>query len=279
MVDEATDVESLVDSLRWEATALAGSIGSLAQRASVYHHMFEHSGRNHTFPLLAAHGALWAKEYFQAGMRFGSAAAWGQAMLGAHRQDLVRQLHKFADDFRDINRRVCVETYFIYHLTADRRLTGVSENIVPPNLLEQMTRCHAARRANRALSDNERRSVFTAFFLWEQENIVGLAVELAFDEFRWPLIKALALKPRIRFAYFPRHAPLVFKDFSDMNERIERGLAAFDLASMAGWETVEAALSFYGLMPREFSTDPARHFLKMAREVVGMPSHMAAATA
>jgi hypothetical protein len=279
MAGASEDVESLVDSLRREATALAGSIGSLAQRASVYHHMFEHSGRNHAFPLLAAHGALWAKGYFQAGMRFGSAASWGHALLGIDRKNLVRSLHKFADDFRDINRRVCVETYFIYHLTADRRLAGVSEKAVSPDLLEQMARCHAARRAARVLSDSERRSLFTAFFLWEQRNIVGPGVEQAFNEFHWPLIKTLALKPRIRFSYFPRQTPLVFENFSDIDERIEHGLAAFDLASNAGWKTVEAALSFYGIMPSEFSNDPARHFLTMAHQVVGMPIHTLAATA
>lgn len=279
MVREAEDSHDLLDSLRREATVLAGTIGSLTQRASVYHHMFEHSGRNHTFPLLAAHGALWAKGYFQAGMRFGSAAAYGQAVFGADRQDLVRSLHKFADDFRDVNRRVCVETYFIYHLTADRRLAIASENVVPPDLLEQMTRCHAARRAGRAMSDMERRSLFTAFFLWEQRNIVGPAIERAFNEFRWPLIKALALKPRIRFSYFPRRFPLVFENFSDMDERIEKGLAAFSLASKAGWKSVEAALGTYGLMPGEFNADPARYFHTMARAIVGMPHHMSAAIA
>jgi hypothetical protein len=279
MTGRAIDVGCLVDSLRGEATALAGNIGALTQRASVYHHMFQHSGRNHTFPLLAAHGALWAKGYFQAGIRFGLAAALGQAIFGNDRQYLVRRLHKFANDFRDINRRVCVETYFIYHLTADRRLAEVAGNIVPPSLLEQMTRCHAARRANRALSDIERRSLFTAFFLWEQMNIVGPAVERAFDEFCWPLVKALALRPRIRFAYFPRHTPLVFSNFADMDERIELGLAASNLASTAGWESVEEALSCYGLMPSEFSSDPARYFLNMARDVVGTPRHMFTTTA
>jgi hypothetical protein len=46
--------------LRGEATLLAGGINDLTQRASVYHHLFEHSQGNHLFPLLAAHGALWA---------------------------------------------------------------------------------------------------------------------------------------------------------------------------------------------------------------------------
>src|ERR1700761_5256374 len=125
MADTIDHAGNLAESLRKEATVLAGSLGSLAQRASVYHHMFQHSGRNHTFPLLAAHGALWAKGYFQRGMRFGAAVASARAILGDDRRALVQSLQKFADDFRDINRRVCVETYFIYHLTADPRLADI----------------------------------------------------------------------------------------------------------------------------------------------------------
>jgi hypothetical protein len=64
-----------------------------------------------------------------------------------------------------------------------------------------------------------------------------------------------------------------------MDERIELGLAAFNLATMAGWESVEAALSCYGLMPSEFNADPARYFLNMASEVLGTPRHMLTATA
>lgn len=281
MADRVSDENEndLADSLRREATALAGNNGSLVQRASVYHHMFEHSGCNHTFPLLAAHGALWAKGYFQGGMRFGAVMAWGRAMIGDDRTELIQSLHKFADDFRDINRRVCVETYFIYHLTADSRLLEFAERKVPSNLLEQMARCHAARRAGRVLSDRERRALFTAFFLWEQENIVGPAVERAFNEFQWGLIKALALRPRIRFSYFPQNVPLIFKNFSNMNERIDRGLAAFDLASRAGWGAVKAALGLYGIMPNDFRENPARHFLAIARETIGPPIHTLAASA
>ncbi|GAA0599662.1 hypothetical protein GCM10009416_42150 [Craurococcus roseus] len=59
------------DEVRREATLMAGGIHDLAQRAGVYHHLFVHSGRNHVFPLLAAHGALWARGHFQKGMRLG----------------------------------------------------------------------------------------------------------------------------------------------------------------------------------------------------------------
>lgn len=117
------------------------------------------------------------------------------------------------------------------------------------------------------------------FFLWEQENIVGPAVERAFDDFQWALIKALALRPRIRFSYFPRKAPLIFENFANKDERINRGLAAFELAAHAGWDAVKAALGLYGIMPDEFREDPARHFLTMAGETIGRPIHTLAVSA
>lgn len=255
------NVENAVASLRREATVLAGGFGDLAQRASVYHHLFEHSGANHCFPLLVAHGALWASGYFRSGMRAGSILSWGHVVAGTERrQELMRRLSKFADDFRDINRRVCIETYFIYYLSSATWFLPIAEKIIPPNLLDQMARCHAARRAGRTLSNRERRSLFEAFFLWEQETIVGPAVERAFVEFDWSIIKALALRPKISFAYFPRSSPLVFSNFSDTNERIEKGLLAFDLAASVGWETVDHKLRSYGILPSDFSVDPKHYF-------------------
>jgi len=258
----STDIENAAASLRQEATSLAGGLGDLAQRASVYHHLFEHSGGNHCFPLLAAHGALWASGYFRSGMRVGSIVSWGHAAAGSerHRQELMRRLTKFANDFRDINRRVCVETYFVYHLSNADHLFSAAERLVPSDLLDQMARCHAARRAGRTLSNRERRSLFKAFFLWEQATIVGPAVERAFVEFDWPIIKAMALRPKISFAYFPRSSPLVFSNFSDTAERIEKGLRAYDMAASAGWEKVDLELRSYGILPSDFSVNPKHYF-------------------
>ena len=58
-----TPLEAYYDSLRSEAERLAGGLNDLAQRATVYHHLYEHSGGNHIFPLIAAHGAMWARGY------------------------------------------------------------------------------------------------------------------------------------------------------------------------------------------------------------------------
>lgn len=252
--------------LRVQATALAGATGDLVQRASVYHHLYADSGGNHSFPLLAAHGALWASGYFRAGMRFGSLISRGRALLGDDADLLMSKLRCFAEDFRDINRRVCVETVFIYRLTADPALAAIAESVVPPALLAEMDRCHHARRAGRSLTVSERRDLFTAFFLWEQANIVGPAIKQAFAAFDWPLIKSMARRPKIRFSYFGR-TPLSFRDFINSDERIEKGIAAFDRACWRGWGEVERALTDYSIMPHRFGADPNGFFLAVQRTI------------
>jgi hypothetical protein len=64
------------------------------------------------------------------------------------------------------------------------------------------------------------------------------------------LLKSIALRPYVRFAYLPRG--MWFRNFSDQSERIERGLHAFDIAAQTGWQNVEAALSNYRILPAAF---------------------------
>jgi hypothetical protein len=256
------------EQLRDEAVLLAGGINDLAQRASVYHHLFEHSRGNHVFPLLAAHGALWAGGYFRLGMKVGSVLTWRYALAPATRRDLMARLTAFANAFRDINRRVCIETYTIYYISDQTELLPFAERHVPPDLLEQMARCHAARRAGRQLSDAEKRSLFGAFFLWEQNNIVGPSVDAAAEEFTWLLMKRLALRPTVRFSYLPKSVSLPFRNFADMGERIERGFQAFDAGALVGWGHVEEMIDKYQLMPEAFFENSSALFFNIRNSLL-----------
>ncbi len=54
--------------LRQRGIQLAGRVGDFRQRACIYHHMYADSAGRNVFPLIAAHGALWAAGYFKKGL-------------------------------------------------------------------------------------------------------------------------------------------------------------------------------------------------------------------
>jgi hypothetical protein len=159
------------DELKQEATQLAGGLNDLSQRATVYHHIFLDSGRNHAFPLIAAHGALWARGYFRFGTQLAKVLSL-QFVFSSHvRRERLAQMNAFADTFRDINRRVCIDTYTM-----------------------------------------------------------------------------------------PIRQTFCFKNFANRDERIERGLRAFAIASETGWDKVEDKLADYKMLPASFFESPVDHF-------------------
>ncbi|MGA4636523.1 hypothetical protein ACPA5B_21855 [Pseudomonas solani] len=259
-----------------EATALAGTLTDLGQRASVYHHLYEDSGGRNVFPLIAAHGALWGAGYFALGMRVGTLLSAQFLFTPALRHHKLRQLHAFADAFREINRRVCVEAYTAYHLSRLHGQAAGIERYLQPRLLAALNSCHQAQALGEPLPQPVRRELFEAFFLWEQEVIVGPAVEHALAALDWSLIRQVALRPRIEFAYFASSRDMKFSDFASTRERIEKGMRAYELAEQAGLDRVEAALSRYGVLPQAFFHDSLAHFHDL-RQRLNLPEALPAA--
>src|SRR5690242_6076467 len=107
----AADLQLAYHALRSEAETLAGNLTDLSRRATVYRHIFLASGGNHAFPLIPTHGALWAGGYFRFGMRLGEMLSWQYFGRPDMRRRQLQKLAAFADVFRDINCRVCVDTY------------------------------------------------------------------------------------------------------------------------------------------------------------------------
>jgi hypothetical protein len=248
----ARALENLYFEARREGELMAGAPSDLQQRATVYHHLYRRSRGNHVFPLLAAHGALWGKGYFALGMKVGRAFSLLDLRRPDKRRERLAALAAFADAFRDINRRVCVEVYATYHFTADFGEIAGAECHVDPQLLDALNRCHHVTRREGGLTRAERGMLFEAFFRWEQRVIVAPSVDAAVRAFTWSRIRELALRPDIRFAYIPRKDTLRFRDFADVGERIEKGLRAYEIAENVGWERVEAALCRYGVLPANF---------------------------
>ena len=259
------ELRAFHQTLHDESERLAGALPDLERRATVYHHLYRESGGNHAFPVIAAHGALWAGGYFRFGLRLGAALSWQFAFDPAERQAQLQRLNDFADALREINRRVCVDTFANYHFTARFGDDVGAAEVVPHGLLDALQRLHAARRASRNLHRDEKRLVFLAHFLHEQEFVVGPRIAAALDAFTWPLVRAIALRPSIRFAFFPGGSRLWFRNFADAGERIENGLRAFELAERAGRERVETTLDAYRILPLAFFTDEG-YFERKRRE-------------
>jgi hypothetical protein len=256
------------EDLHLEATRLAGGLNDLAQRAAVYHHIYEHSGGNHAFPLLAAHGALWARGYFRLGMRLGW--IWSLTDLGSPQRRRLRleKLAAFADAFRDINRRVCIETYTSYHFTAKFGTHAQAGELIDPTLNEALGRLHYARQRGQELPDSEKRLLFEAFFRHEQAHVVGPSIADAVSTFDWPGMRAIALRPIIRFSYFPWRRALFFRDFSQVDERICNGRKAFVAAVEVGWTRVEACLRRYEILSPAFFQNSVEHFTQLRQRVL-----------
>lgn len=264
------DLRTAFEKLRTDGHRLAGGLTDLSQRATVYHHIFKESGGNHIFPLIAAHGALWARSWFGFGMKLGKVLSWQYALNAETRQSKLAKLEEFANVFRDINRRVCVDVYANFHFTKRYGKHPDAAKIVPTDLLEALNRIHSANKAGVELTDDERREVFTAHFLSEQQHIVGPAIEKAVAEFDWPLLRTLALRPVVHFAYFRRS--FLFRIFANREERIAKGLVAFNVAADAGWVNVEQALRSYDVLPEQFFAKPIEYFASLREAILATPA-------
>ncbi len=246
---EQSHIDNYYKTLRVAAVKLAGQPKELGQRAELYHSLYKHSHGNHTFPLIAAHGALWAKGYFDLGARLAKILAIQFILNPKLKREKQQQLENFAESFREINRQVCVETYIAYHMTDRFGHTHNLKAFFPDNFITALNKCHKARRLGFMLSAEDKRDLFEVFFNWEQDNIVHPEVMKAAKKLDWPLIKWIALKPLIQFRYFPKSRPLFFKNFLSKSERIEKGRQAFERAQRAGWDNVDKTLNDYAVKP------------------------------
>ena len=268
---ERNALQTRYQELKVEGERLAGSLSNLAQRATVYRHLFLASRGNHTFPLIAAHGALWAGGYFRWGMKLGEMLSWQYLGRPALRQQQLLRLAEFADAFRDINRRVCIDTYVNYYFTEQYGDHPEVQNFVPTELLTALNRLHAARRAGRDLTAGEKQEMFSSHFLHEQQHVVGPTLTEAVAQFAWPLVREIALRPIVHFSYFPLGKHLWFKNFASREERIEKGHAAYQIAAQVGWSKVDAALQEYQLLPTAFFDAPTRYFASWRESILAAP--------
>ena len=251
-------LQSEYSNLKQQATRLAGPLLDIPRRAILLDEMFRHSGGNHVFPVIAAHGALWAYRFFEVGGRLGRIIAYRYFYNPREREYRLGLLNRFAEGFRQVNRQVFIDSWTNYHFAENYGLETGADQVIQPSLLDALNQVHAARKSGSTLSDDQKKKVFEQSFHWEQELTVAPGVQQAIEQFECRIMIALCTKPVVRFAYFPRMRYLWFKNFADKQERIDKGLRAADYAFRTGWDHVRSALKSYNLLPTEFWSDPDR---------------------
>ena len=242
--------------IRDEAVRLAGGPGDMPQRVALLHSLFVDSGGNHAFPEVALHGALWAYGFYE---RRGAVARMISYRYLHDREERARRaymLFEFSQGFKQANRSVFMDTYTNYYFS---KLFGESpgaEEFIPAELLDALNRVHHARRAGRRLGAPERGRVFEIALLYEQERTVGPKVREEVSKFDCPVLRNLVLRPVVRFGYFPRRRIFFFRDFSDVDERIEKAVRSYSLAEETGWPAVAGSIRYQGVLPQSFFSDP-----------------------
>jgi hypothetical protein len=260
MIDPATLPDHPTDGyahLRAEATRLAGAPGDIARRVMLHHRVYRDSGGNHTFPLVALHGALWAAGFFETTGRLGDALRVRYCYSARERTLRMAMLAGFADGFKTVNRQVFIDTYTNYHYTQHYGEHSGAAGIIQPELFAALNAMHAARRAGTSLSPAQQRELYGLALQFEQEVTVAPGVQAEVERFDCPILRFLCLRPVVRFAYFPRGTYLLFRNFADKDERVAKALHSYDLAARAGWARVEGAMRKARLLPPGYWTDPA----------------------
>lgn len=235
--------------LQKEGYLLAGDLGDVNRRAWVYREMYLDSGKRSVFPLIAAHGALWAAGYFRQGRLGGLLLSLRYLLTPDLRRAKLVALERFADCFRDINRRVCAESYAVYHYTKRYGGDDFIRGVIGDGFADCLCACHASNHENTPFGRPMREKLFLHFFHWEQEHIVGPAVTDAFDAFDWDIVKQLARRTKLAFSYFGKGFGVKFVNFASVEERIMRGLQVYRRAEDVGLDEVEKALGHYKRVP------------------------------
>jgi len=233
--------ESLLATIETDAHRISGNLDDMTTRSVVYHHIYVCSGGNLIFSLLAAHGALWARWYLFLARFAAVTFAFIDVSRGFRFKRNMAGYQAYVDVFKNINRTVMVKTWTVFHMT---KLYGSDDAItadMPSRLRQNLKACHKEAISGRRMPLLQLREFYEDYFRWEQVNVVG---------------------PTVDKAVFPLGRALVFKNFSDAEERTQRGLAAFDWACRKGktWESIEKNLTNNPFFPRNFSFEPNQYF-------------------
>jgi hypothetical protein len=257
LVRNGVSVAELHATIREDADVLAAGADDLGQRSLVYHQVYRDSGMLFHFPLVASHGALWATWYLFAAWLAANVFAVVDFTCRLSRRERMATYTGYIRAIKEINRQVMIEAYtslYLYKCFGER---ACAELKFSERLAVQFRERFGAGASGFVRTGDGDRDFYETFFRWEQQKVVGPAVDQALAAFEWPLMKALSRRPWVWFSYFRIGRALIFRDFADKEERVAKGLAAFDWAAAKGWDMIERNCRRNPFLPRRLKSAPA----------------------
>ena len=178
----------------------------------------------------------------------------------------------YVRDIKEINRQVMIEAYTSLYLYRSCGDAACAELNFSERLSLQFRQRYGAASADFEPSPAADRDFYETFFRWEQQKVVGPAVDDALSKFNWPFMNALSRRPWVWFSYFRIGRALIFRDFADKEERVAKGLSAFDWAAAKGWDVIERNCTKNPFLPRTLKgADKVDHALAPAsRPIVAL---------
>lgn len=243
------------DAIRREAVALAGDPDDIPQRAALLHGLFLDSKKNHPFPEIAMHSALWLQKFYGDAENYLHRARLNEL----DRQQSLDSLRIFVHELKEANRNVFIDTYTNYFFTRYFGQMPGADRISGEQVLAMFEKIHLAARDGSLLSPPDLKEAFSTCLIWEQRNSVSVGVRSAYKSIQSPMLQAYCSRPVVRLAYFPFFKLLHFKNFVDPQERIFHAVESFELAVEAGWDTVWRSVASYRIMPEAFLGNPAKY--------------------
>ena len=216
--------------IRDEAERCAGPQSSLRTRARGYLDLYHASNGACRFALVAAHGALWASWYLVCAKLAAMVFAVVDPFSPLPRRERYRQFAAYVGTLKDINKLVMVETYVLVHTIRDLGPDFAIAKDIPEDVVRDYHAAMSAPQADPALL----RDLYHRHFLWEQERVVSTTLDDAFAVFSWTLMRNMCQRPWVWFSYFSVGKSMNFRCFTDQEERVEKGMIAYDRAVETG---------------------------------------------
>ena len=236
------DLPAEYSRIQKQATLLSGRPQDIAQRVQHLKQMYIDSKGKYAFPLVAAHGAQFAKNIFGLTQTASGVFSFVSILSDSDELHKINKLNEmtveFSNQLENVNRFVFIDTYTNYYFSKTYGRISGAEKMIPADLLGALNRMHQAVD----YTEKQKRELFHIALLYEQRTRVSPMVIQVCNSFSEKWLLPLILKPRVRFAYFPKTVYFQFSDFSSESERIYYAVKSYDLAVQAGWKRVFEAL-------------------------------------